>query len=78
MCTKKSSDKTKSSYETFSNNLLKEQNECDDLKEATTTEKRAKEKTWKINRSYLGHFSCEEAIETIIKSHMNSEEKANV
>lgn len=35
-------------------------------------------KKWTIQRSYLGQFTCEDAINKIIQSHMNMEEDKNV
>lgn len=78
MYMKKSSAQTKSSYGTFSNNLLKEQNGCDNLSSTINKENAVTNKTWKVTRSYLGHFSCEDAVKTIIKSHMNTEEEHHV
>lgn len=78
MHTEKSLVQAKSSYVIFSNKLWKEQNECDDLRSTTNTEKASKKKAWKVTRRYLGLFSGEEAVKMIIKSHVNTKEASNV
>lgn len=69
---------TKSSYNTSAHRLLREQNGRDVLDNTENNGKTEVKRTWTIRRSYLGQFSCEDAVKMIIKSHMNAEEAQNV
>jgi hypothetical protein len=47
------------------NKLLREQYGCEGLKK--------KKPVWRIERKYLSRFSCEDAIKTIVKLHIQKE-----
>lgn len=77
MSGKKSSYETKSSNETFSHNLLKEQAECENVSAETKGENTQTEGKWSIKRIYLSQFSCEEGMNKVIQAHVTKEGMKN-
>lgn len=77
MSGKKSSYKTKSSNETFSHNLWKEQDGCEKVSAQTNGENTQTEGKWLVKRIYLSQFSCEDGVNKIIQAHITKEAKKN-